>query len=357
MSDPQNVLENRSAREPLVLCAITGRNTQHKEITVSVFADMVKVSQCLPPKPADNDAADENHRPSNSSSAASETVHQLSLQHPEMAMPDGSYEAKRGLITRFSRKSRRRMIDKFAQKRNTERLLFMTPTYPDEIWFVKNLTMRDFQDHLNALFKRMQRKWPNVGIVWRKEIEVRKSGRYKGWVAPHGHLVVDGITDELGGEFGVRKWLRENWTEIIGATNLEKRVRVDVQVAKNRRHIYWYVSKYVSKPTPEAEKEISEYFHNHAGDFGRHWGVVGCWDITPSIVIQLTHQEFVEFKRSVSAWLKSRARNQKQRFWARRLKQSPADVGFSTYGLGDDSVANHLLRYDCTVFRMLFESG
>lgn len=291
--------KSSQSNRPLVQCAISPRTilcNPDDTIKVTVFADMLraKITRAVVP-------GDELRRQQNK-------------------------PAPRGKITEFSRKSRKRMIEAIAQKREHIRPLFVTLTYPDEIWFDLWMDGRDLNDHLQSFIERLKRAFPEAGMMWRKEAETRKSGLNKGKVAPHLHLIIDGLLHDVA-------WIRQEfsrwWTEIIRAGQLKKAVRVDVQVAKSRRHSYYYVSKYVSK-VGHANVKKSKFLEENEGKFGRHWGVCGHWDRTPVLILHISYEEFVKLRRLVSRWLKSRKNH-----YARTIARGVANCGFSVFGLGD----------------------
>ena len=67
--------------------------------------------------------------------------------------------------------------------------LAFTLTYPDNF----PLYREDYKGHLEAFCDRMQRRWPGAAIIWKLEFKARKSGKNKGKIAPHYHLLVFGV--------------------------------------------------------------------------------------------------------------------------------------------------------------------
>jgi len=228
--------------------------------------------------------------------------------------------AIRGSITNFSKKSRKRMIEHMAKIRSPGTLQFVTLTYTDKVWF-SGLSGRDLQKHLETFCHALEHNF-DAGIVWRKEFKRRQSGTHTGQIAPHLHLIIRGV----GACENFHNWVSTAWTRITG-----DKCRVDVQVARSRRHAYSYVSKYVAK-TEEDESLISEIFHN-TGDIGRHWGIRGKWDVAASVTVELSQDETIQLKRLIRSWLKSKNR---QRF-AKIAGKISAQHGLSVFGLGDES--------------------
>lgn len=281
------------ARPNLVPCAISARGQQTPDKngwTVEVYHGMAAVRRTQPASPA----------------------------RPQQQPPP-----KRGQITTFSRKSRHRMVKKLATKTPWQRGLFMTFTLPDEVWFGECWTYSDFHTALLALFMRIDRKWPDAGYIWRIELELRKSGLCEGQPAPHVHVLVDGIADDIG---DVRKWAAQAWHEVLsdGRCDLPKKPRIDVQAIGSRRKAMRYVSKYCAKAQDESfMRNITEY---NKGLPGRWWGVRGKWETPVTLVMTITHAEYLNFRRYARKYHRAAGRGQ----LAKWLCGSP-ERGFSLF--------------------------
>ena len=310
----------------LVPCAISDRYSCDT-LTVTVYSDLlkVKVNRVRLPGDAQRSAA--------------------MAQRP------------RGKVTDFSKKSRLRALATFAKKTVYARPLFLTLTYPDEVYFDRQLSPRDVQRHYEAFRKRLMRQFPGVGGFMRKEFETRKSGRFSGHVAPHFHVVIDGLLHDMA---YLRKLFRRCWTEILEAEDLPKRPRIDLSVARSKRHLYYYVSKYTAKTRDSmkdtdpvtGELKIRSWLINHAGEVGRHWAVFGKWDMTPFMVVHLSIEELTHIRRLAAGWAKSRNRR-----FSRWLKRWHRDLGFMVFGLGATSCKLWGSFWDSTAVRMLPLSG
>lgn len=253
----------------------------------------------------------------------------------------GGGSAKRGCITGFSQRARGRMMRAVADLRGKGKQTFLTLTYNDAVWFGENLNPRDLQRHLENLSHRLMRLGVDVKILWRKEWATRKSGEHVGEVAPHIHILIQGVS-LTNKKF--RKWLWSAWHEITtekDTTRLPKS-RVDVQVAHSRKHAYYYLSKYVAKPdeidsASDNDEEmidispLKKFFNDHAGSIGRHWGLRGNWDRSSSLVVELTHEQFLQIRREVRKWVSRRNRR-----FGRVMAGMGEHVGFSVFGLGDE---------------------
>lgn len=154
---------------------------------------------------------------------------------------------KRGKVTAFSRKSRRRLLEFFARTAETNKpRVFLTLTYPS------NMTDAELaKQHLWAFLKRVRRKFPRSSAIWRIEFQERD--------AVHFHLLF----------FSLPYWkadsIREAWSEIIG----EENPWVHIETVRNRRRSTYYVSKYIAKAASAASVSLSNVPYL-AG--GRHWG-------------------------------------------------------------------------------------
>lgn len=160
--------------------------------------------------------------------------------------------AKRGAINGFSNKSKNRLMRTLAGIKKTELPCFVTLTYPA----VYSDDPKDWKNDLDRYLKRLARKFPNVAGVWK--LEPQKRG------APHYHLLIWGAsyTDLLA--FTVKAW-----HEIAGNGD-ENHLKWHagalgnkpcVSQVESQRGVFWYASKYMSKPIEGWE------------NVGRFWGV------------------------------------------------------------------------------------
>lgn len=108
--------------------------------------------------------------------------------------------AKRGIITRFSEASRRRLLRALAKIKRDLLPVFVTLTYPDDFPGDPNV----WKGHLKAWFKRLKREHPGAAGFWKLELKPRQSGESEGKVAPHFHLLLWGLPMEWEGADGYR---------------------------------------------------------------------------------------------------------------------------------------------------------
>lgn len=293
----------------LVSCAISHRHPDSKKypVTVDVFSGMVQATYSSP--------------------------------IPNREAPHGS---TRGQVNGFSPRSRKRMIDALCKKSNYTRPLFITLTYTDESLH-PTYASRPYKRDIDALCKRVQAQWPDAGHIWRVEYVARKSGIFKGRAVAHFHLIVDGVLDDMA---DLRRTFRAWWWRVItDGKKFGPSPRVDVQVARSRRHAMYYVSKYVAKETKK--NNIADEHQHNSADTGRHWAVGGNWQQTALATIRLTRQEYIDLKRLCARYLKAR-----RSAFARRLKRGSSYRGFSVYGLGGDSVEGLTIGAP-TIMRMI----
>lgn len=187
-------------------------------------------------------------------------------------------EHKRGKVTEFSRKSRKRLLDLFARTGDTERpRIFMTLTYPSN----EQNSMKAKED-LRAFFMRIRRKFPNASGVWR--IEYQERG------AIHFHFIF----------FNLPFWqaddIRRVWGEIIEENN----PRIHIDTCRSRRKTTYYVSKYIAKVPDDASVSLSNMPYPHEG---RWWGVFNR-DAIPMAILRIIEvmeekKAFWDLKRAI----------------------------------------------------------
>jgi hypothetical protein len=198
---------------------------------------------------------------------------------------------RRGSVVGFSRASRKRLMDWYNRIDRVwrARALFITLTYPREF----SSDWSDWKRDLDALVKRLRRRWPRSALVWRMELQRRG--------APHFHLLVWGIPRVP------ISWLSRAWYEIVGSGD-ERHLRAGTQVAGiwNDKKAFFYISKYVAKIGDDVA----------AAALGRVWGVRGRQYIPAAVVcIRLTRRQFYEVRRVIRAWVARVLR--RARMWGR----------------------------------------
>jgi hypothetical protein len=268
----------------------------------------------------------------------------------------------RGSVVGFSRKSRKRLIEKMASIRFDGDMLFLSLTYPDvfpsspETWLL----------HFEAFRRRLERMCPRIAVIWRKELKERKSGQFQGRVAPHYHLLLympsdfdrhavllpDGkpIVDNPDVKLNpderrqhtelsalLEGWALAHWSEIVASGDIKHEKRgAHCAPVRSKRHAYSYASKYLAK-------ENDDDF-----EVGRRWGVIGNFDTSAFMRIRLTKAQIIEAKRMMVRLLKSRGSS-----FSRRLSRMSPEIGWSVFGLGDETHKIWADGFDSTVMRII----
>ena len=203
----------------------------------------------------------------------------------------------RGQISQFSPRSRVRFL-KFLHSLRSSPTHFITLTYPSEF----SPDSREWKRDLDALAKRISRRFPRAWLAWK--LEPQKRG------APHYHLIGDmgqSFQNEKQKEVYVlflREWFACAWFEIVGSGD-EKHLRagtqVDIVAGNERTRLRKYVSKYVGKTVEENQSQIPGWALP-----GRFWGVIGRKNLPEVEVLftDLTVSEQYVLRRIMRKWVK-----------------------------------------------------
>jgi len=278
----------------------------------------------------------------------------------------------RGAITGFSSASRKRMLEFMASIRwdMSENTVFATLTYPGKYASVPIADIDQWKSDFEALRRRIERLSDEIMLVWRKQLLRRKSGETQGVILPHYHAIIfipenlditslkmpDGrLLSEIDNlklnpdterkhsqlSRSIEAWLLAHWHDIVGRGDDNHSLHgAHVAPIESRRHVYYYVSKYVGK-TESDDLEV-----------GRRWGRVGKFDTSPLMITDMTPLEYIEFKRLVARWMKARG----GKYW-RKFVRMPHDVGCTVFGLGDSSNPAWESGFYSTVWGMLLHAG
>lgn len=200
--------------------------------------------------------------------------------------------AVRGKITGYSDRSRNRLIG-FLNRIvwPSTPVHFCTLTYPDEFPDSHGQIAAD----LDVFSKRVQRAFPDVGIVWRRERKERKSGVNIGKTAPHYHFFAFNTGADTH-EFW--DFIRCAWADIIFTHTDAKHYEValihgtDVRTVDNRRQAIYYVSKYMTKSAPSSPNLATGEIETA----GRAWGYWGKINASPLVVMALTHVQLINLR-------------------------------------------------------------
>lgn len=216
-----------------------------------------------------------------------------------------SPESVRGLITCVSPKSAMRL--KKLLSRAIGLSVWIDLTFADDV-FEKSGELVPFNDRMkiayNALnqFERVIRS-AGVHYVWKKEIQTRKSGEYKGARIPHYHVCLCGLSpDQLA------KWesfcitLLTRWVEITGTKNpkaievalkLKKGVAQSYRLIADTKMAVRYIGKYFSKTDAVEGRSPG----SGQESIGRAWGYSRGLPLAPPEIIHLLPSQACIFRR------------------------------------------------------------
>lgn len=353
LNPSQSISQTESKNNPLDLCAIFSprikngsESTLAQDVNTNYYLSSANLIQNKYKRVARNAYEIDLHNESQMQARIERDRHavhihrnmiRVKVESAMQQLPDGL--SKRGTVTSLSRKSRKRMIDLMNMQKHGAPKTFVSLTYADEALFNRSDSGHvtrishpsDWKNDLEILRKRIEKLLPDVKAIWRIELQNRKSGQFKDYIAPHYHLIIwditpdtivhiDGTTDETE-TFG--DWLARNWFEILD-TGLDKALKhgTHVSLIKSHRHAMFYVSKYVAKQ----DAEFAELY-----EVGRRWGRIGQFDTSATMIINMSEHECNQFKRLLRSYLKSIGNN-----YYKRIAKSRSDKGFSLYGYGDE---------------------
>ena len=142
---------------------------------------------------------------------------------------------KRGIISRFSEASRRRLMRELAKTKRDLLPVFVTLTYPDNFPGDPNV----WKTHLKAFLKRLKREHPKVAGFWKLELKPRQSGENVGQIAPHFHLLLWGLPFSWDGDEHAQDvqaaWMLFAGCEILeGMTQRTAEVYQDGELVRKR---------------------------------------------------------------------------------------------------------------------------
>ena len=189
----------------------------------------------------------------------------------KIAYHDGLYRptkstSTRGDVTEFSRRSRKRLLEK------TARIDLASVTLKNPIIFITLTyaklypTPEAAKTHLDTFLKRIKRFAPESSGIWRIELQQRG--------APHFHVIFFHLP------YLPKETLSRMWGEIIGQeywdyTHDPRPPFTRIESLKTPRRAFYYVSKYVAK-VPDAPSEDSGFINvpylTALSEMGRWWG-------------------------------------------------------------------------------------
>lgn len=193
--------------------------------------------------------------------------------------------SKRGAVTEFSQKSRRRLLLLANRLEEDVRTSFLTLTFHGSPTISQS----------NVAFKRfrtiMGRMFPNASAIWRREFQPGRG-------AVHFHLLVFHLP------YWKQKDIQTTWTRCTG----EDRSIVHITLLRGRSAATRYVAKYMAKVPEEAavtSLDVAPYQHNEGKpSLGRAWGYINkaCLPLAETTVLAVMDEEMVENLWAVSWW-------------------------------------------------------
>jgi hypothetical protein len=168
--------------------------------------------------------------------------------------------AGRGVVTTFTKGARLRMLKTIARIDwgKVPHGVFVTLTYPDS-YAERDYSLRSYDRSrfLQELERYMHRE---VSVLWRTEYQRRKSGKRKGLISPHLHLMCLGV--KYVAHDAVRRWWR-------GILDCRGALATDVRGVSGPEGCGKYLSKYLSKSSSlDNAAYLNKPYMN-----GRHWGL------------------------------------------------------------------------------------
>ena len=189
---------------------------------------------------------------------------------------------KRGKIVDFSHKARIRMLQKFGRIVNYPSV-WQDFTFPDDVMAEKTVQERArFSSRcLKQLKRKMEKEFPDLWAIFRREWEPRKSGKLRGQECPHFHCLWDlkGISPQTFKTVCIR--LAALWVDVLNTGERMKALSVAVHPNSfrwitNRKMAQNYVSKYVAKLERHGNGESRGRYWMSAGEVPSEEGIEVC---------------------------------------------------------------------------------
>lgn len=240
------------------------------------------------------------------------------LKRTMAAQPPQLVDARRGVVVGFSRRSRKRLIEKtLAWDTNFKSAYFVTLTYPGSY----SSDSRTWKNDLAKFAKRLRRRFPGISGFWRLEFQRRG--------APHFHLLLDNVPVPWM-EF--TRFVTLAWGDIAHRGDIhEGRYATNVRPCDTRRKAVRYVSKYMGKQDDNrfVDQESGEIVALDKLLAGRVWGKIGQINAHMIAEVSLSNKAADLWRAAAIDWL-----TRQNSLYAEILREAPKHVGFSLYGVG-----------------------
>ena len=237
-----------------------------------------------------------------------------------VGLPSG----KRRPCMGFSASSRRSLVGKVLSLPEgvlVGGVCFVSLTFSDDVLPASGVEVKR---RLRALSARFGRAFPDGWLIWKQEIERRKSGPNLGGLVPHFHMVVGGTGLD---ESDLWLWFVEHWLQVNDCENPDAVNGVDcVETYGGKDGVVWYLTKYMGK---RVEREIAEEY----GWAGRMWGIWGRRNLPlgSPIEVEFDYWVMVEYRRLVRSWLRSRGMSGVR--YAKHIARQRSHYGYQLWGM------------------------
>lgn len=301
----------------LVISSITARSEERP-----TYVSLEEIDKALIPLTESNQVSDESEY----SVEFSPACIRVSKRSNKAGKNRNSGAAVRKPVTRWSNKSRLKMLERFASLDYSPFVdkqfvpAMLTLTYPAD-WVSVVPTAQEAKKHLHSFRKRYERAYQRVFFgLWKMEFQRRG--------APHFHILAP---IPIGVKF--TDWLSETWSEVVNhqdTTEREKHrlagTRVDIArglTATDAHLISFYFSKHSSAGHGPKEYQHlpPEEWQKH-GSVGRFWGYWGLSVATRKVL--LSEKEALFIARTLRRWKNSKRRVVKTR--VRRINRNTGEV-------------------------------
>jgi hypothetical protein len=251
------------------------------------------------------------------------------IKRPISGLRGGRHEsnAKRGKITRFSRKSRIAM-KKFQCKIATPWDFRFEHTYADDVLEDRTMEERALKcsHDIDLQKKFIERHYPDMRILYKKEYERRKSGTLQGEYGPHVHCVAQhkGWLPNDERYLLAYRDIAEHWIKITGT----KRDKEKAMAVIFNKKSYGYLGgegydAYMSKWSSYISKETSEIVGEEGSSIGRVWGHIGEIELSTGQEIDITDRQILLAQRTLRRYLRSTQKRTKKLSDGTRIRVKP----------------------------------
>jgi hypothetical protein len=251
---------------------------------------------------------------------------------PEIKQTPG----KKGPIVDFSPKSRRGLMIEIAELENRPEA-WQDFTFADDL--MEGLSVKDRAREAARVFWRFQRCCERKGIkvdgIWKKEWKPRKSGRLKGEMIPHYHLLFICPGANESAYMDIFKVLAVAWVECSGTGEKDSALAVALhrksyRTINSRKQAFIYVSKYVEKYDGHFVAQES---------IGRNWGKIGNPLKAIAQEIEMSLKNMIIFRRLLSKLI--RRGSKRSRSFKKLVRTQCSQFFF----LVEDKVIDQILAY------------